>query len=63
MLTPRVADILEDVFDSDTAAADEAELPDATRLGQTTEKSAPVTLIDEETGQSRFQRQMYRKDI
>ena len=67
VLTPRIAGILQDVFDSDSdaAASDDAEgaVPEATELAEPLEKMAPVTLIDEDDGISQFQRQMYRKDI
>ena len=66
VLTPRVAGILQDVFDSDAAASDDESddyVPDAALPAESTDKMAPVTLIDEKAGESRFQRQMYRKDI
>lgn len=67
-LTPRAATILRNVFDSenDAAAAESDSESDAqapTVQPDSTEKLAPVTLIDRAADTPRFQRQMYRKDI
>lgn len=70
-LTPRVATILEAVFDSTATAPDsepdgeEGEARDdlSNDSHGAQQKSAPVTVIDKDAFLPRFQRHMYRKDI
>jgi len=71
-LTPRVATILETVFDNDAeshAGENSGDSADATDDGQRNEsfesqqKSAPVTAIDKDAVVPQFQRHMFRKDI
>lgn len=72
-LTPRVATILREVFgtsvdddaetvDAAAPVADDAEIEGESDI-DSTEKTAPVTLIDQSEELPRFQRQMFRKDI
>jgi hypothetical protein len=70
-LTPRVATILETVFDNEATprdgedidnSAESAERP-ANELLDSQQKSAPVTVIDKDAVAPRFQRHMFRKDI
>lgn len=72
-LTPRVATILREVFgtrvdektetvSAEVPVADDARTEEAADV-ETTEKTAPVTLIDQSEELPQFQRQMFRKDI
>ena len=68
-LTPRVANILNAVFESPsdvTPVGESAADPSVTVENQSQDsqpKTAPVTSIDNEAEQRGFQSQMYRKDI